>query len=549
MVGVPPARTRPDRRVRWVAWLALVTLGVGLGWSNSASVADSGAIREPLAPLRILSGWVPYWVGPDGPASIVAMSGLASSVSPFSFDVTDAARIVPNGSATLFRQMRQASVGARLPLVPTAADATGARHMAAILADPLTRGIHINALVNVVLSDHYDGIDLDYEDFAFGDGSATWARTKPVWTEFIKELAASLHRYAKLLFVTVPPTYDNREQAGSGYWVYNLPGIAPYVDRLRIMAYGYSDAAGTANAPLAWTQAIVDYVAASLPVAKVELGVPLYGRDWVTGVQGTCPAGVQASGASVLSTTHAVGLARAEGVVPERQANGEMQFTYQISAAGRAPQGPPTPPDAPPTSSDTGAPSAVADVTTTTTPALVHCSVTHLVVYPDAGSSVAKARQALAKGLAGIAMFALGYQEPAHFAALATTAAHIAHARGVDPMGRFQLGAIGQDRYEVRGWALDPETSLPIIVRVTFDGHLVAEVLANGLRPELGALYPGNGPYHGTDLILTASPGTHRVCVQAIGVGLGTTLRWLTCRSLGITNGAPVGLGDEATGP
>ena len=49
------------------------------------------------------------------------------------------------------------------------------------------------------------GIDLDYETFAFTDGSGSWGATQPNWTAFVNELAAALHAQGKLLAVTIPP--------------------------------------------------------------------------------------------------------------------------------------------------------------------------------------------------------------------------------------------------------------------------------------------------------------------------------------------------------
>jgi len=157
------------------------------------------------------------------------------------------------------------------------------------------------------------------------------------------------------------------------------------------------------------------------------------------------------------------------------------------------------------------------------------------VYYPDAGTSLLKAQQVAAAGLAGIVFFAIGYEEPSHFMGLTDVASRIPHAPGVDPIGQLDITAAGPGAFNVKGWALDPETSLPIIVRVTVDGEIRKQVLANGDLPALETQYPGNGAFHGLDLTLTTPAGRHRVCVQAIGVGAGTTLRWLTCNTVDVT--------------
>ncbi|MFM8239423.1 MAG: glycosyl hydrolase family 18 protein, partial [Actinomycetota bacterium] len=81
-----------------------------------------------------------------------------------------------------------------------------------------------------------NGIDLDWENFAFNDGRDTWEATKPRWVEFIKVLHEKLSAKGLTLWATVPggvPPFTGTGAAnpGTGYWVYAWQEIAPYVDR------------------------------------------------------------------------------------------------------------------------------------------------------------------------------------------------------------------------------------------------------------------------------------------------------------------------------
>ncbi len=51
--------------------------------------------------------------------------------------------------------------------------------MAGILADPAQRARHVDALVDFAADGDYDGMDIDYEQFAFADGRESWAATRP----------------------------------------------------------------------------------------------------------------------------------------------------------------------------------------------------------------------------------------------------------------------------------------------------------------------------------------------------------------------------------
>jgi hypothetical protein len=56
-----------------------------------------------------------------------------------------------------------------VPVVPSIFDRTDEGVMAGILADPQQRARHVDAIVAFATDGDYDGIDLDYEQFAFAD--------------------------------------------------------------------------------------------------------------------------------------------------------------------------------------------------------------------------------------------------------------------------------------------------------------------------------------------------------------------------------------------
>jgi hypothetical protein len=90
------------------------------------------------------------------------------------------------------------------------------------------------------------------------------------------------------------------------------------------------------------------------------------------------------------------------------------------------------------------------------------------------------------------------------------------------------VGGIGALR--VTGWAIDPDTELPVRVRVLVDGVATA-VVAGSRRPDVGAAFPGYGPMHGFSRRMVATKGTHTVCVSAIDVGPGSNTS-LGCRTV-----------------
>jgi hypothetical protein len=96
------------------------------------------------------------------------------------------------------------------------------------------------------------------------------------------------------------------------------------------------------------------------------------------------------------------------------------------------------------------------------------------------------------------------------------------------PIGNLEAAATNYvGGVEVSGWTFDPNTVGPIEVRVYINGAFAGSAMANGSRPDVGAVYPGYGPNHGYAFIVPsgAGPGA-QVCTYGInfGPGANTTL-------------------------
>ena len=114
------------------------------------------------------------------------------------------------------------------------------------------------------------------------------------------------------------------------------------------------------------------------------------------------------------------------------------------------------------------------------------------------------------------------------------------------PMGSLDGAGWTGSALGVAGWAIDPDTTLPITVSVTVDGNTATTAAASAARPDVAAAYPGYGPDHGYNLTLPAAPGPHQVCVTANNVGAGTTSPQLGCRTVTVPTFLPIGSLDGA---
>ena len=161
-----------------------------------------------------ISGWAPYWVMPEATASVIAYGSCCtrcrrSGTRP---------RVPPTSTfgASTAEQARRAhrhDPRSRAQGDPAITDGMPTGGMAAVLADPAQRGAARRGHRAMVRTNDFDGIDIDYEQFAFVDGRATWETTRPNWVAFIEELATALHAEGKLLTVSIPPIYDTERTA------------------------------------------------------------------------------------------------------------------------------------------------------------------------------------------------------------------------------------------------------------------------------------------------------------------------------------------------
>ena len=406
----------------------------------------STIIAQPLQavdkePRKILSGWIPYYsvktvlplvrklpsAAPNvagqpsicdasqyGPAENQAIESsylftnkdLMKEVMPFWYSLKSPTVIRDNyvsgnpswPMADTVCLMRRAG----LQVIPTMTDGTDKLVLSGYLSNPTTRTTIVNTIVDLVMKNNFDGIDLDYEGFAFVDGNDTWSKTAPRWVALVKELSVALHAKNKLLSVSTPYVYDPKEKQ-KGYFVYAWADIASSIDRLRIMTYDYSVAKPGPMGPLSWTEKTIKYAISVMSPSKVYVGLPGYGRDWITSVNGKCPTtappGIKAGAkASTFKMNYAAAKAVIDGAVPTfNEQYSEATYNYTQSYNGL-----------------------------TATGASTACTVNRTVWYQNARSYADRMALVAKYRLGGAAMWTLGMEEMSATSEIRTAALAIA---------------------------------------------------------------------------------------------------------------------------
>ena len=354
-------------------------------------------------PRKILSGWLPDYSLARNLPTVEGNLDLIRDISPFWYGLTGASSIKDKYALGKYTTPKE-QVIARLKangilLLPTITDDNKKFVLANLLANPTSRSNIVQTIKSLVLKYNYDGIDLDFETFYTQDGRSSWAALKPNWIAFIKELSTVLHDQGKLLSVTTPPDFAP-ETKRAGNWIYSWAEIGPLIDRLRIMAYDFSTTSPGPIGPLPWTEDGVKYAITQMPASKVFLGIPGYGRDWITKVEGVCPkdftSSVVVGAKAAVVMREAPNLAASNNALPTyNTTNAESTFTYKKTYVD-------------PTNSAS------------------FCTASRTVWYPDERSYAARTNLVGKYRLGGIAVWTFGMENTAAITAVRDIAKSIA---------------------------------------------------------------------------------------------------------------------------
>ena len=307
--------------------------------------ASQSSAQSP--PRKILTGWIPYYAMKTALPSAVANGDLVKEVMPFWYTLKGATKITdlytPSNPSVPMAVPLTTMRDSGFQIIPTITDGTDKLVLAKLLSVPATRTQVVRTITDLVAANNFDGIDLDFEGFAFTDGTTSWPATMVNWDAFIAELSASLHALSKLLSITTPVLFDPTT-GKKGYYVYDWATISLMIDRLRIMTYDYSTSSPGPIGPITWAEQSVSYAVSVVAASKVYVGVPGYGRDWVTKVDGVCPssvANVIVPGAKATFVMRdAADLASSYGAAPTYNASlAEVTFSYQKVYSGPSSNG------------------------------------------------------------------------------------------------------------------------------------------------------------------------------------------------------------------
>lgn len=256
-------------------------------WVRAAPVLlpeRSAAIVAPVVKRRVY-GYLPYW---ESSIDLGALRwDLLTDVIAFS------AEIGADGTVTNAHGLPGAALlsaahqhGVRVHLCATLFNTSTGSEIATFLGSAAAQGRAVQALVS--LASGLDGLNLDFEYVP--------SASRDAFTAFVQTLHGALRAASPgaELTLAMPAT--------TSYSGYDVKALAAASERLLLMEYDWhwrTAPTSGANAPLPSVTAAVDGFLALAPAASMAMGVPYYGWDWPTAAASP-GASTTAGGASVL---------------------------------------------------------------------------------------------------------------------------------------------------------------------------------------------------------------------------------------------------------
>jgi spore germination protein YaaH len=263
--------------------------------SGRAGGETTAAAHTAPPPHRTLTAWLATWDHGAGYRQVLAHASEFRMASPYWLSTTANPRVIAGSPNHAWVAALHAK---GIKVVPTVGSTWPPDKAQQVFTSPSLTRAHVTALVRLVRSNGFDGIDLDYEGFTWPSTIAQTKTIRHAFANFVAELCTRLHEVSKTCSITLGPVTADGPWIASDY-----RAIGRAADLVRLMCYDlhgpWSKPGPVSTTP--WTARVLTYAVSQIPRSKIELDVPTYGYQWPK------PAGGDAS-LSWAQTWHLIAL-------------------------------------------------------------------------------------------------------------------------------------------------------------------------------------------------------------------------------------------------
>jgi len=302
--------------------------------SGGATTPSTSAATGMATPGFEVGGWIPYWRSATGTADVLPNLSKLTEISPFVLTLKNDGTLFDAGGLDKepWVSFIAAAKAQKVRVIPTVMSGSGdAIHT--LLSDTKKRAALEDEIVAFVKNNNFDGIDIDFE--------GKKAETNPYFAAFLKELYKKMGNkwvYCTLEARTpISSRYTSTPPADAGVYANDFVAINKYCDRVQIMAYDQGTIDLLLNksraAPYipvsdpAWVEKVLELTAQTIDKKKLILGIATYGYEY--SVTPLSEYGYRYDREWAFNPGYATQLAAQLGIVPVRNAAGELSFIYK----------------------------------------------------------------------------------------------------------------------------------------------------------------------------------------------------------------------------
>ena len=378
----------------WLTRTLVLGLLLAVLWPISAAALPAAAPGGPGEPGRQVLGYY----GPGDPNSWTSLQANAQQLDIIAghWLTIDACGNLTTRDDQTLKQFARANGIRIFPSLLTLSGWLNHR----LLTDEMVTAHSIQQIVDYVMTENYDGFDLDLEAVEPADRDA--------YTAYVAALGAALHERGKALALALAAKTRDVTTGWAG--AYDYAALGPHADLITIMAYEYHGAWSGPGpvAPADSVDQVLAFATSQMPAEKVLLGLAFYGYDWNT----------TSGGARSLSYDQAARLAdRYRVPIALDPVTQSATFRYQAPAGDPPPTTPPVPPLQHPATIREAPPCPVVGPTPTPRPAAPptpepSAIQDHEVWLEESASAAVRLALADRYGVGGVATWRLGLEDP-----------------------------------------------------------------------------------------------------------------------------------------
>jgi spore germination protein YaaH len=234
--------------------------------SNQNPNLNLSPLAEAVQKLKTVSAWIADWFYSSGFESFVNNKSVFTDIMFHNYKIGSSGAVLPGDNFVSPEQLRMECHNSDISLFATIGAVYNSSLVNEMINSPSLRSTHISNIANLLVSNSFEGIDINYEGIQILETVA--------FTTFITELTQILHEYQKLVSVTVEV-----ESAFNGQ---NYTSIGSVADQVRIQCYNNHHSLPVEDyyhSDFLWATNIINTSKQKIPSSKIVIGLPFYGHQ------------------------------------------------------------------------------------------------------------------------------------------------------------------------------------------------------------------------------------------------------------------------------